>query len=115
MPSASRTWRACTPPSTTSIDAVDLAVTGTIPRALDGTFLRNGPNPMFAPKGRYHLFDGDGMVHGLTLGDGKASLPQPLGAQPWPQRRDRRWPVPLRRHGDVGLPVPRPRSAMPER
>ena len=55
------------------IDAVDLAVTGVIPAALDGTFLRNGPNPMFAPKGRYHLFDGDGMVHGLTLRDGKAS------------------------------------------
>jgi carotenoid cleavage dioxygenase len=55
------------------IDAVDLAVTGAIPPALDGTFLRNGPNPMFAPKGRYHVFDGDGMVHGLTLRDGKAS------------------------------------------
>jgi len=53
-------------------DAVDLRVTGQLPEALVGTFLRNGPNPMFQPKGRYHIFDGDGMLHALTF-DGSAS------------------------------------------
>ena len=35
-------------------------------------FLRNGPNPQFPPLGRYHWFDGDGMVHGVLIEDGKA-------------------------------------------
>lgn len=55
------------------LDAVDLAVTGTLPDGLRGRFVRNGPNPMFEPLGRYHLFDGDGMLHGVTIADGTAS------------------------------------------
>lgn len=50
----------------------DLIVEGEIPRALDGTLCRNGPNPQFAPRGRYHWFDGDGMIHAFTIRDGKA-------------------------------------------
>jgi carotenoid cleavage dioxygenase len=50
----------------------DLVVEGEIPRELDGTLYRNGPNPQFAPRGRYHWFDGDGMIHALTIRDGKA-------------------------------------------
>jgi carotenoid cleavage dioxygenase len=49
----------------------DLVVEGEIPRHLDGTLYRNGPNPQFAPRGRYHWFDGDGMIHAFTLRDGK--------------------------------------------
>jgi carotenoid cleavage dioxygenase len=60
-------------PVATERDDVDLAVTGELPESLVGTYLRNGPNPMFEPKGRYHVFDGDGMVHGVTLADGRAS------------------------------------------
>ncbi len=44
-----------------------LKVTGKIPENLRGFYFRNGPNPHFAPKGRYHWFDGDGMIHGLWL------------------------------------------------
>jgi carotenoid cleavage dioxygenase len=56
------------------IDAAQLEVEGELPPDLHGTFLRNGPNPMFEPKGRYHIFDGDGMLHGVTLdGTGTAS------------------------------------------
>lgn len=55
------------------IEATDLKVIGSIPQGLDGMFLRNGPNPQFAPIGNYHWFDGDGMLHGVLLRDGKAS------------------------------------------
>jgi carotenoid cleavage dioxygenase len=52
--------------------AEDLAVTGAIPRDLNGTYFRNGPNPAFEPMGRYHWFEGDGMIHAITLRDGRA-------------------------------------------
>jgi carotenoid cleavage dioxygenase-like enzyme len=51
----------------------DLVVEGEIPRELEGSYFRNGPNPQFAPRGRYHWFDGDGMIHALRLRDGRAS------------------------------------------
>jgi carotenoid cleavage dioxygenase len=53
--------------------ADDLEVIGAIPRALNGTFYRNGPNPAYEPRGRYHWFDGDGMIHAIALRDGRAS------------------------------------------
>lgn len=46
---------------------------GTLPDDLTGSFVRNGANPWLAPKGRYHWFDGDGMVHGIEIGAGKAT------------------------------------------
>jgi carotenoid cleavage dioxygenase-like enzyme len=49
-----------------------LRVTGEIPEALRGTFVRNGPNPAFDPGPRYNLFDGDGMLHAVRLADGAA-------------------------------------------
>ncbi|ARN75707.1 carotenoid oxygenase family protein [Oceanicoccus sagamiensis] len=52
-------------------DAPDLFIEGEIPTALNGTFYRNGPNQRFAPRGDYHLFAGDGMVHGFHIKDGK--------------------------------------------
>ncbi|MBM4267062.1 MAG: carotenoid oxygenase family protein [Deltaproteobacteria bacterium] len=55
------------------IEVRELAVTGAIPSALTGLYLRNGPNPMFEPLGSYHWFDGDGMLHGIRLEGGKAS------------------------------------------
>jgi carotenoid cleavage dioxygenase len=50
----------------------NLPVTGAIPAALDGRYLRIGPNPMAADPGNYHWFAGDGMIHGLRLENGKA-------------------------------------------
>ena len=53
--------------------AMDLPVTGTVPRELTGRYLRNGPNPVTPPEpSSYHWFTGDGMVHGIRLGDGRA-------------------------------------------
>ena len=54
------------------LDVPHLEVTGELPADLDGTFLRNGPNPQFAPLGPYHWFDGDGMLHAIEVRDGTA-------------------------------------------
>jgi carotenoid cleavage dioxygenase len=50
-----------------------LKVEGELPRELDGIFVRNGANPRFTPRGRYHWFDGDGMVHGVHVSNGAAT------------------------------------------
>ncbi len=60
-------------PVDTEIDATNLTVIGEIPRDLDGVYLRNGPNPQYPPTGRYHWFDGDGMVHAVHFHDGSAT------------------------------------------
>ncbi len=59
-------------PTTQEVEASDLPVEGTLPRDLWGAYFRNGPNPVHAPKNRYHWFDGDGMVHGIWFENGKA-------------------------------------------
>ncbi|KAJ9556286.1 hypothetical protein OSB04_010900 [Centaurea solstitialis] len=47
---------------------------GTLPSCLDGAYFRNGPNPQYLPRGPYHLFDGDGMLHAIRISKGKATL-----------------------------------------
>ncbi len=54
-------------------DAADLEIEGQLPRELNGALYRVGPNPHFVPQGRYHWFDGDGMIHSFRLRDGRAS------------------------------------------
>ncbi|XP_020965523.1 carotenoid 9,10(9',10')-cleavage dioxygenase 1 isoform X3 [Arachis ipaensis] len=64
----------------------DLPLTGHLPDCLNGEFVRVGPNPKFSPVAGYHCtaytiypplsfcrFDGDGMIHGLRIKDGKAT------------------------------------------
>ncbi|MBW2423820.1 MAG: carotenoid oxygenase family protein, partial [Deltaproteobacteria bacterium] len=52
----------------------DITVTqGALPEDLCGTLYRIGPNVRYAPlSGRYNGWMGDGMIHALTLVDGKA-------------------------------------------
>ncbi len=52
-------------------DDFDLEIEGQIPADLAGAFYRNGPNPQFAPRGDYHWFGGDGMIHGFFVEGGK--------------------------------------------
>lgn len=52
-------------------EEINLPVTGEIPRELVGALYRNGPNPQFAPRGGYHPFSGDGMIHGFFVRDGR--------------------------------------------
>nr|AYK03325.1 carotenoid cleavage dioxygenases 4 [Camellia sinensis] len=43
-------------------------VEGSLPQCLHGgAYIRNGPNPQFLPRGPYHLFDGDGMLHAIKI------------------------------------------------
>jgi carotenoid cleavage dioxygenase len=51
-----------------------LPVTGLIPPDLTGRLLRNGPNPAVLPADQddYHWFTGDGMIHAVTLSEGRA-------------------------------------------
>jgi carotenoid cleavage oxygenase len=53
--------------------ATDLVVEGHVPTELRGRYLRIGPNPFADPAGPYHWFMGDGMVHGVELGNGTAA------------------------------------------
>ena len=53
--------------------AANLKVTGEVPTNLNGVYLRNGPNPKFQPRGRYHVFDGDGMLHGVEFAHGQVT------------------------------------------
>lgn len=57
-------------PVADEITAVDLPVTGTIPPAIAGRYLRNGSNPKSGSAG--HWFFGDGMIHGVRLEGGRA-------------------------------------------
>lgn len=57
-------------PVTEELTLTELNVTGTIPRELDGRYVRNGANPLSGTSA--HPFFGDGMLHGVRLRDGKA-------------------------------------------
>jgi carotenoid cleavage dioxygenase len=60
-------------PIHSEIAAEQLEVIGELPRDLAGVFVRNSSNPRFLPEGRYHWFDGDGMIHAIHFDEGKAS------------------------------------------
>jgi len=55
------------------VTADRLEVVGEIPEDLNGVYIRNGPDPRYDPRGRYHWFDGDGMLHAVRFSNGKAS------------------------------------------
>ena len=48
-------------------------VIGEIPPEISGVYVQNSANPKHPPRGAYHWFDGDGMVHAVELRDGEAT------------------------------------------
>ena len=56
-------WR----PNVREYDAYDLHVDGELPDDLRGVYLRNTENPLHDAIGRYHPFDGDGMLHAVRF------------------------------------------------
>ncbi|MFT3692742.1 MAG: carotenoid oxygenase family protein [Kofleriaceae bacterium] len=61
-------------PQEVEYDADDCdVIEGKLPAELSGTYLRNTENPVMPAIGRYHPFDGDGMLHAMRFADGKAS------------------------------------------
>ncbi len=55
-------------------DELDIELTdieGEVPKDLTGMYVRNGPNRRFEAPGRYHWFDGDGMLHAVRFAGGK--------------------------------------------
>ena len=68
-PYRSGAWR----PQHREWDADDLEVEGELPADLSGVYLRNTENPVHQSIGRYHPFDGDGMLHQIAFHDGRAS------------------------------------------
>jgi carotenoid cleavage dioxygenase-like enzyme len=67
-PYRSGAWR----PNHREWDADDLEVEGELPADLAGVYLRNTENPVHPSIGRYHPFDGDGMLHQIAFADGRA-------------------------------------------
>lgn len=56
------------------VNAFDLdVIAGTIPSDIDGVYLRNTENQIHQPLGRFHPFDGDGMIHQIDFRGGRAS------------------------------------------
>jgi carotenoid cleavage dioxygenase-like enzyme len=59
-------------PNYDEYDATDMQVIGEIPKDIDGVYVRNTENPVHEAIGRYHPFEGDGMLHSMSFADGKA-------------------------------------------
>src|ERR1700743_2830004 len=69
---ASKATRTNLAPIPFEADAPFLKIVGELPRELNGTLYRNGPNPQFEAPGA-HWFVGDGMLHAFHLENGRAS------------------------------------------
>jgi len=59
-------------PNVREYNAFELEVEGELPDDLSGVYIRNSENPLQHAIGRYHPFDGDGMLHALCLDNGVA-------------------------------------------
>ncbi len=58
-------------PNTREYNAWDLDIEGDLPGDLAGVYLRNTENPLHDAIGRYHPFDGDAMLHSLSIDNGE--------------------------------------------
>ena len=52
----------------------DIIIEGEVPKEINGSYYRNGPDPKFPPRGdNSHWFGGDGMIHAFHIKDGRIS------------------------------------------
>lgn len=49
-------------------------IIGKLPEDLNGLYVRNGPVPQFTPQGRYHWYDGDGMLQAVRFDRGRVEF-----------------------------------------
>jgi len=63
-------------PVTKEVTKRQIEVIGKVPDDMDGMYVRNGPNPYLnvADQEFYHLFDGDGMLHGVNFESSKNEI-----------------------------------------
>jgi carotenoid cleavage dioxygenase-like enzyme len=100
MPDQNRFLQGPFAPVEEEITAFDLPVTGALPAALNGRYLRNGPNPLGLDDPAYRFregpwFLGPGMVHGVRLRDGKAEWYRNrwVRSQQLAEAMDEKWPA----------------------
>lgn len=60
-------------PLASECDIKDVNIVGEIPKELNGTFYRNGPNPHYVYSANYHMFEGYGMIHAITFHNGQVT------------------------------------------
>jgi len=53
-------------------NVINLQSIGEIPKDIEGIYIRNTENQVHEPIGRFHPFDGDGMLHSIVFENGKA-------------------------------------------
>lgn len=58
-------------PNMLEYDVTEPKVSGEIPADLKGVYIRNTENPVHEALGRYHPFDGDGMLHSISFDNGR--------------------------------------------
>ena len=79
-------------------------VIGTIPTDIDGVYVRNTENPVHQPLGRYHPFDGDGMLHAIASRTARPAIATASSA-PRASRPSRRRAAPVGRSGGASVAV----------
>ena len=60
-------------PNYDEYEVTDLEALGGVPEDIEGAYFRNTENQVHEPIGRFHPFDGDGMVHSINFDNGKAN------------------------------------------
>lgn len=53
-------------------EVINLDCVGNLPKDLSGIYIRNTENQIHEPIGRFHPFDGDGLLHSIVFQNGKA-------------------------------------------
>ncbi len=107
-PSKAPTWELGLVSLETELAEQECQVEGTLPPGLQGALYRNGPGRMDTFGHRnHHWFDGDGMLHAIALGGGRATYKNRFVATPGKALEDA-----ARRRIYSGFGTPRPGNAI---